>query len=118
MGSLITLSRFLCDIKAAEEDVGENDDIIQECKGVRRFSWGNASKATYCLSLACCFYLQVKWVMCRFFEMELKGVQKADLQLMYDNDQLDAVYQLSEDLFAQEFNEFIGKVGTVRIDEN
>src|SRR3954466_12563216 len=62
-GKPISLSGFVRDLKAAKKEEGDNDDIIRECKGIRRFSWGNTTQATYCLSLACCFYLKLKWVM-------------------------------------------------------
>src|SRR3954465_13668388 len=116
-GKSISLSGFVRDLKAAEEEEGDNDDIIRECKGVRRFSWGDTSQATYCLSLACCFYLNVKWVMDRFFVKELEGVQQGDLRLVYDNDQLEAAYQHCEDLFAQEFTGFMEKLGDISVDE-
>src|SRR3954470_16255386 len=114
-GKPISLSGFVRDLKAAKKEEGDNDDIIRECKGIRRFSWGDTTQATYCLSLACCFYLKLKWVMARFFVKELETVhfvkeletvQRADLRLVYDNDQLEAVYQHCEDLFAQEFTGF------------
>src|SRR4051794_13449428 len=77
------------------------------------FQLGDTTQATYCLSLACCFYLKVKWVMDRFFVKELETVQQADLRLVYDNDQLEAAYQHCEDLFAQEFTGFMKKLGRV-----
>src|SRR3954469_4520753 len=113
----ISLSGFVRDLKADKKEEGENDDIIRECKGIRRFSWGDTTQATYCLSLACCFYLNVKWVMDRFFNKELEGVQQADLRLVYDNDQLEAAYQHCEDLFAQEFTGFMKKLGATRVNE-
>ena len=116
-GKPISLSGFVRDLKAAKKEEGDNNDIIRECKGIRRFNWGDTTQATYCLSLACCFYLKVKWVMDRFFVKELETVQQADLRLVYDNDQLEAAYQHCEDLFAQEFKEFMGEIGTVKIDE-
>ena len=62
------------DLKADEEVPGDNDDIFQECQGINRFHWGDTSQATYCLALACCFYLNVSWVMDRFCTKELQGV--------------------------------------------
>ena len=117
-GKPISLSRFVRDLKAAKKEEGDNDDIIRECKGIRRFSWGDTTQATYCLSLACCFYLKLKWVMDRFFVKELEGAPKTDLRLVYDNHQLETAYQHCEDLFAQEFTGFMEKLGSVRIDEN
>jgi hypothetical protein len=116
-GKCITISGFVRDLKADEKEEGDNEDIIRECKGVRRFSWGDTSQETYCLSLACCFYLNVKWVMSYFFNPELERALKEDIQLVYDNNQLEAAYQHSEDLFAQEFTGFMEKLGAKRIDE-
>jgi hypothetical protein len=116
-GKPISLSGFVRDLKAAKKEEGDNHDIIRECKGIRRFSWGDTTQATYCLSLACCFYLKLKWVMDRFFVKELETVQQADLRLVYDNDQLEAAYQHCEDLFAQEFTGFMEKLGDIRVDE-
>src|SRR3954469_6876156 len=59
----------------------------------RFFSWGDTSQAAYCLALACCFYLNVKWVMDRFFKEELERVLRGDLRLVYGNAQLEEAYQ-------------------------
>src|SRR3954464_9251151 len=88
-GKPISLSGFVRDLKTAKKEEGDNDDTIRECKGIRRFSWGDTTQATYCLSLACCFYLKLKWVMDCFIKKELKAVQQADLRLVYDNDQIE-----------------------------
>ena len=117
-GKRITLTEFIQDLKNAEEEPGENLDVINECKGVSTFSWGDRSKATISLSLACCFYLNVKWVMCRFFMRELAESKQTDLQLHFDNDQLDAGYLYSEELFAKEFTGFMDNLGAIPIDEN
>jgi|SRR3954470_17274329 hypothetical protein len=116
-GNPISPSGFVRDLKADEKEEGDNNDIIRKCKGVRRFSWGDTSQATYCLSLACCFYLKVKLVMDRFFVKELEGAPKTDLRLVYDNHQLETAYQHCEDLFAQEFTGFMKKLGAIRVDE-
>jgi hypothetical protein len=79
-------------LKATEEQPGDNQDILKECKGVERFSWGNKSNATYCLSLVCCFYLQLEWVMCRFFLKEFEKAPQGDINLFYGDDALDPGY--------------------------
>jgi hypothetical protein len=117
-GKRISLTGFVRDLKTDAKEEGDNDDIIRECEGVRCFGWGDTSQATYCLSLACCFYLKVKWVMDRFFVKELEAVQQGDLWLVYDNDQLQTAYLHCEELFAQEFTSFMKKLGATRIDEN
>ena len=118
-GKQITFDGFVRDLKADETEPGENDDIIKtDCKGVRHFSWGDKSRATSSLSLACCFHLKLKWVMCRFFMKELQRVRQADMRLEFDNDELDRGYQYSEDLFAQEFKKFMEELGAIEIDEN
>jgi hypothetical protein len=117
-GKRITLPGFLQDLQNAADEPDEHLDIINECKGVSTFSWGAHSKETNSLSLACCFYLKVKWVLCRFFLRELAESKQTDLQLHFDNDQLDAGYRYSEELFAKEFTDFMGKLGAVPIDEN
>jgi hypothetical protein len=116
-GKPISLSGFVRDLKADKKEEGDNDDIIRECKGISHFSWGDTTQATYCLSLACCFYLKVKWVMDRFFVKELEGAPKTDLRLVYDNHQLETAYQHCEDLFAQEFTDFMEKLGATRVNE-
>jgi hypothetical protein len=116
-GNTITPTGFIRDLEADAEEPGENKDIIKECIGVRSFAWGEKSRATYCLALACCFYLKVKWVMDRFFRRELERQPKTDLQLSYDDAQLDAAYEQCEELFAQEFKEFMAELGAVPLDE-
>ena len=83
-GKHITPDGFVRDLKADQQEPGDNQDIIKDCQGVRRFSWGDTSQATYCLALACCFYLNVKWVMSYFFKAELEKVPQTDLRLVYD----------------------------------
>jgi hypothetical protein len=113
-GKRVTFSGFVRDLKSE----GDSNDIIRECKGVNNFSWGDTSQATYCLALACCFYLNFKWVMDRFFEKELEGVRQEDIRLVYDNDKIQEAYLHCEELFAQEFTTFMDKLGAKRIDEN
>ena len=105
------------DLKTDEKEPDENQDLIKECNGVNRFSWGDASQATYCLSLACCFYLNVKWVMDRFFKQELERVLQGDLRLVYNNAQLDEAYQRCEEQFAQEFSQVMNKFGAIEVKE-
>jgi hypothetical protein len=38
---IITLSKFVYDLKKDEEEPGDNQDIIDECKGVKRSKWGD-----------------------------------------------------------------------------
>src|SRR3954447_8302945 len=116
-GKEITFSRFLRDLKPDEKEPGENKDIIEECEGVMRFSWGDTSQATSSLSLACCFYLDVDWVMCRFFMKELANIRRADMELVYDENQLLAGFEQSEKLFANDFTEFMDQIGAKRVDE-
>jgi hypothetical protein len=116
-GRLVTPAGFVADLQAAEDEPGENRDIIQECEGVGRFAWGDTSQATYCLALACCFYLKLKWVMCRFFTEELERIPQADFRLAYDDATLQAGYEHSEDLFAQEFRDFMEKLGAKPLEE-
>src|SRR3954454_15164922 len=116
-GKCITISGFVRDLKADEKEEGDNEDIIRECKGVRRFSWGDTSQATYCLALACCFYLNVKWVMSYFFKPELERVSQGDLRLVYDNAQLEQAYQCCEENFAQEFNQVMKQYGAIEVEK-
>src|SRR4051812_6650124 len=116
-GKRITVEGFVCDLKADAEKPGENQDITLDCKGARRFSWGDTSQATYCLALACCFYLNVKWVMDRFFKQELERVLQRELRLVYGNTQLEEAYQHCEDQFAQDFIGFLDKIGAKPIEE-
>jgi len=116
-GKRITPAGFVRDLKAAESEPGDSRDILQECRGVRRFRWGDTSQATYCLALACCFYLNCSWVMDRFFTKELERVPQADLRLSYDEDALQAAYEQCEDMFAREFEEYMRALGAARFDE-
>jgi len=116
-GKHITLRGFLQDLKTDEQEHEDNADIIKECKGAQQFSWGDTSQGTYCFSLACCFYLNVKWVMDRFFKKELEQVQQRDIRLIYDNKKLQVTYEMCEDLFAQEFGNFMEKLGAEKLDE-
>lgn len=117
-GKCITLAGFARDLTEDEQETGDNQDILKECTGVRHFIWGDTSQATYCLSLACCFYLNVKWVMSYFFKEELEKAPQMDLRLEYDNDTLEAGYQRSEDQFAHEFTSFMDELGAMPIDGN
>jgi hypothetical protein len=116
-GQRITPAGFVRDLKAAEREPGDNWDILQACSGVRRFSWGDSSRATSYLALACCFYLNLSWVMDRFFTEELRRVTQADLRLAYTEDEFQAVYEHCEGLFAQEFAAFMKKLGAVPVDD-
>jgi hypothetical protein len=116
-GKRVTVEGFVRDLKADEQEPGDNQDIIRECIGVRRFRWGGANQATYCLALACCFYLNVKWVMDRFFEQELERVPQGDLHIVYDNAQLEQAYQRCEENFAQEFNQVMKQYGAIEVEE-
>jgi hypothetical protein len=98
-GLRVTPAGFVRDLKAAEREPGDNGDILQECRWVRRFSWGDTSRATACLALACCFYLKLSWVMVRFFTKELERVPRGDLRLSYNDAALEAAYEQCEDLF-------------------
>ena len=117
-GKHITISGFVRDLKADEKEPGENQDIIKECRGVRRFSWGDTSQATYCLALACCFYLNLNWVMDRFFTRELQHAPQGDMRLAYTDEELQGGYEASEEQFAHEFSSFMDKIGAISIDEN
>jgi hypothetical protein len=114
----VTVTQFIHDMQTNKDEPGENEDLIRECKGIDHFSWGDNSQNTYYLSLACCFYLRVKWVMSYFFSRELEQAKQADLHLFYDNDQLDAGYLWSEEAFAKSFTGFMDKLGAVPIDED
>jgi hypothetical protein len=116
-GKRITFAGFVRDLKATELEPGENRDIRQECLWVRRFAWGTDSRSTYALALACCFYLNIDWVMCRFFLPELQRVPQADFRLEYDEATLQRAYEHCEDMFAQEFEGFMGKLGAVRLEK-
>jgi len=85
---------------------------------VRRFAWGDSSRATYCLSLACCFYLNIDWVMCRFFLPELQRLRQTDFRLEYDEETLQAAYAQCEAMFAREFTEFMDKLGAIPVSRN
>jgi hypothetical protein len=69
-------------------------------------------------SLACCFYMKIDWVMCRFFEPELQRLRQADFQLEYDEETLQAAYAQCEELFAREFREFMGELGAIEVTED
>jgi hypothetical protein len=116
-GKIITPAGFVADLKADEAEPGDNDDLLRECDGLRSFDWGDASQATYCLALACCSYLNLSWVMDRFFTPELQRLKQADFRLAYDEDTLQAAYEHCEDLFAQEFKDFMEKLGAVPVDQ-
>ena len=114
-GKIITLSKFVYDLKRDEEEPGDNQDIIDECKGVKRFQWSDDSPGTNCLALACCFYLNVKWVMCRFFMRELMQAQQGDIRLNYDYATLKAGYLYSEEFFTKEFAERMNKFNAMPV---
>ena len=114
-GKRVTLAGFLRDLKATEIEHEEHEDIRKECRWVRRFAWGNDSRSTYALALACCFYLNIDWVMCRFFIPELQHLQQADFRLEYDEDTLQAAYVQCEEMFAREFTEFMDKLGAIPV---
>jgi hypothetical protein len=114
-GKRITPAGFVHDLKATELEPGDNRDIVQECRWVRRFRWGDPSRASYCLALACCFYLNIDWVIDRFFIQELQCLPQADFRLEYDKETLQAAYEHCEDLFAQEFRDFMGKLGALEL---
>jgi hypothetical protein len=90
---------------------------LKECRWVRRFAWGHNSRSTYSLALACCFYLNVSWVMSRFFLQELQHEPQANLRLTYTEDALQAAYEHCEELFAQEFTVFMKKLGARELGE-
>jgi hypothetical protein len=117
-GKKITVSQFIRDMKANKDEPGENEDLIRECVGIDHFSWGDKSQATYCFSLACCFYLRVKWVMSYFFSRELEQAKQGELHLFYDNDQLDVEYLWSEEAFAKSFTGYMKELGAEPIDED
>jgi hypothetical protein len=114
-GKRVTLAGFIRDLKATELAHEEHEDIRQECRWVRRFAWGNDSRSTYALALACCFYLPIDWVMCRFFLPELQRLQQADFRLEYDEATLQTAYAQCEAMFAQEFQDFMQKLGAVEV---
>jgi hypothetical protein len=116
-GRSISPARFVRDLKATELEPGDNRDIVQECRWVRRFAWGDSSPATYCLALACCFYMKIDWVMCRFFEPELQRLRQADFQLEYDEETLQKAYAQCEEMFAREFREFMGELGAIEVED-
>lgn len=117
-GQKITVAQFIHDLKVNEDEPGENEDLIRDCEGIDHFSWGENNQNTYCFSLACCFYLRVKWVMSYFFGRELEQAKQADLHLFYDTDQLDAGYLWSEEVFAKSFTGVMEGLGAVPIDED
>jgi hypothetical protein len=107
-GKVVTFKQFLEDLKADEKEPGENSDIIDECRGVTHFSWGELSKEEEALSLALCFYLNYDWVMCRFFTSELEKAQQDNMHMVFNKKQIIDGYQASEALFALEFTDFMG----------
>jgi hypothetical protein len=117
-GKEVSPARFVRDLKATELEPGDNQDIIKECRWVRRFAWGDAGQSTYCLALACCFYLNIDWVMCRFFIPELQRLQQTDFRLEYDEQTLQAAYAQCEAMFAREFREFMGELGAIEVKED
>ena len=114
-GKMITPAGFAQDLKAAENEPGDNEDILEDCRWVRRFAWGNGSRSTYALALACCFYLNIDWVMCRFFIQELQRVQQADFRLEYNEATLQTAFAQCEAMFAREFTAFMGTLGAVPV---
>jgi hypothetical protein len=116
-GQGITPTGFMRDLKVDEDEPGDNQDILQDCRWVRRFAWGNNSRSTSSLALACCFYLNVSWVMSRFFLQELQHAPQVDLRLSYTEDALQAAYEHCEELFAQEFTVFMKKLGAIELGE-
>jgi hypothetical protein len=44
-GRLIAPTGFAADLQAAEDEPGDNQDIQQECRWVRRFAWGESSRS-------------------------------------------------------------------------
>jgi hypothetical protein len=117
-GKVVTLERFLRDLKADEEEPGENSDIFDECRGVTHFSWGELSKEAEALSLALCFYLNYKWVTCRFFTSELEKAPQDNMHLLYNKRQIIDGYEASEALFALEFGDFMGEIGATPAEEH
>ena len=113
-GREISLPGFIEDLKADAEEPGDNDDTLRDyCHPAKGFSWGDTSLETECLFLACCHYLNVKTVMCRFFTRELRKLPKADMHLSFTDKELDDGYILSENLFGQEFVSFMKELGAV-----
>ena len=117
-GKRMTFAGFVRDLKATELEPGENQDIREECRGVRRFTCGNSSRSTYALALACCFYLNIDWVMWRFFLSELQPLKQADFRLEYDEATLQTAYAQCEAMFAREFTEFMDKLGAIPVPRN
>ena len=117
-GRRVTPAVFIHDLKATELEQEEHADIVQECRWVRRFAWGESSRSTYGLALACCFYLKIDWVMCRFFIPELQRLRQADFQLEYDEETLQAAYAQCEEMFAREFRAFMGTLGAVEVEDS
>jgi hypothetical protein len=117
-GRSITPAGFVRDLKATELEPGDNRDILQDCRWVRRFAWGDSSRATDCLALACCFYLNIDWVMCRFFIPELQRLRQANFLLEYDEKTLQAAYTQCEEMFTREFREFMGEIGAIEVKED
>jgi len=113
-GRKITLSGFIQDLKADAEDPGESDDILMySCYPAKGFSWGDTSPEMECLSAAICFYLEEDWVMMRYFIKELQKLPQTDTHVAFTDEELNAGYWMSEELFAQEFGSFMKKLGAV-----
>jgi hypothetical protein len=110
-GKVVTFEQFLKDLKADEDEPGEHADLIEECRGVTHFSWGELSKEEAALSLALCFYLNYKWVTCRFFTSELEKAPQGNMHLVYNKKEIINGYISSEALFALEFTDFMGDFG-------
>jgi hypothetical protein len=117
-GKPVTPVQFVRDLQADEKEPGDNSDIVQECESVDYFSWGDTSQATYCLALACCFYLNVKLVMSFTFVPKLQAQPQTDLHLSYTDQQLDEEYLISEELFAKDFKGFMQELGAREIPPN
>jgi hypothetical protein len=114
-GRGVSPAGFVRDLKATELEPGDNQDIIKECRWVRRFAWGDTSRSTYCLALACCFYLKLSWVMDRFFLPELQHLRQANFRLAYDDETLQTAYDHCEEMFAREFTEFMDKLRAIPV---
>jgi hypothetical protein len=109
---------FVRDLKATELEPGDNQDIVKDCRWVRRFAWGDTSRSTYCLALACCFYLRIDWVMCRFFIPELQRLRQTGFRLEYDEETLQAAYAQCEEMFAREFTACMDTLGAIPVPRN
>jgi hypothetical protein len=52
----------------------------------------------------------------QFFIKELQRMPPADLQLSYEEDELQVAYETCEAMFAREFEHFMGKLGAVPLE--